>query len=63
MKTGSFERDFKDLNRALEDIARSMESGRTMNQAYIIRDRLLHSIEVFSNYWKEVSSLLEMPLQ
>jgi hypothetical protein len=63
LKTGSFERDLKYLNRALEDIAGAMEGGRTMNQAYIIRDRLLPSIEVFSNYWKEVSSILEMPLQ
>ncbi|MDR3353821.1 MAG: hypothetical protein LBO21_02135 [Synergistaceae bacterium] len=63
LKTGNFERDFKDLNRALSDIERAMEGGKTMNQAYIIRDRLLPSIEVFSNYWKEVSSFLEMPLQ
>jgi hypothetical protein len=63
LKSGSFERDFKDLNRALEEIASSMESGKTMNQAYLIRDRLMPAIEVFSNYWKEVSSLLDMPIQ
>ncbi|MDR1482894.1 MAG: hypothetical protein LBI74_09725 [Synergistaceae bacterium] len=63
LKTGSFERDLKDLNRALDDIASSMESGKTMNQAYIIRDKLLPSIGVFSDYWKEISSFLEIPLQ
>jgi hypothetical protein len=63
MRTGNFESDLGELNRALDELAKSMESGKTMNQAYLIRDRLMPAIEVFSNYWREISSLLESPLQ
>jgi hypothetical protein len=63
LKFGDFKRDFDDLNSALEALASSMESGRTMGQAFLIRERLAPAIERFSGYWNEIASMVDIPLQ
>jgi hypothetical protein len=63
LKSGDFKRDFDDLNNALGALASSMESGRTMGQAFLIRERLAPAIDRFSGYWNEIASMVETPLQ
>ncbi|MDR3332731.1 MAG: hypothetical protein LBT08_08880 [Synergistaceae bacterium] len=63
LRSGDYEKDLGDLNQALTELASSMESGKTMSQAYLIREKLAPSIERFSVYWDEVAALLGAPLQ
>ncbi|MDR1965530.1 MAG: hypothetical protein LBQ36_02365 [Synergistaceae bacterium] len=63
LASGNWESDSRELNQVLEDMISVMEGGRMMRMAYIIRERLIPSIEKFASYWSEIASQLDSPIQ
>jgi hypothetical protein len=47
----------------LEEMTSVMESGKNLELAFVIRDRLIPAMERFRLYWGEVARTLEAPLQ
>ena len=63
MESGNFNEDIAALNGALEEIITAMDDGKTMAQAWLIREKLLPSVRQLFLYWNELAKELDSPLQ
>ncbi len=63
LKVGNFLQDRSDLNDALSEMVDVMESGKMIELAYLIREKLLPVVQKFSAYWAEIKAEMETPLQ
>lgn len=63
LKAGNFLQDRSALNDALSEMVDVMESGKMIDLAYLIRERLLPVVHKFSAYWAEIKAEMESPLQ
>jgi hypothetical protein len=60
---GDYEEFTSDFNKTQSEILSSMEEGKNMRVAFLIRDTLIPMIERFSGFWDEVKEHVETPLQ
>ena len=63
MDSGSFNDDIAVLNGVLEELITSMDEGKPMTQAWLIREKLLPSLTQLFQYWSELAKELDSPLQ
>ena len=62
-KCGDYGKYVDEFTKTQSDILSSMEGGKNMRVAFLVRDELLPLISRFSMFWNEVKELAETPLQ
>jgi hypothetical protein len=62
-KCGNYNEYIADFNKAQKDILTSLESGKNMRVAFLVRDELIPLINRFSRFWNEVREQAETPPQ
>ncbi|MDR1515838.1 MAG: hypothetical protein LBS45_09085 [Synergistaceae bacterium] len=62
-KCGNYNEYIGDFNKAQKDILSSLENGKNMRVAFLVRDELIPLINRFSRFWNEVKEQAETPLQ
>jgi hypothetical protein len=60
---GNYDEYVEDFNKAQKEILSSMEGGKNMRVAFLVRDELIPLINRFSRFWNEVKAQAETPLQ
>jgi hypothetical protein len=62
-RCGNYDEYVGEFQKAQSGILSSMEGGKNMRVAFLVRDELLPLISRFSMFWDEVKELAETPLQ
>jgi hypothetical protein len=62
-KCGNYDEFTGEFTRAQRDVLSSMEGGKNMRVAFLVRDEILPLISRFSMFWNEVKELADTPLQ
>jgi hypothetical protein len=62
-RTGNYDEFIASFNVTQGDILSSMEGGKNLRVAFLVRDGLLPLIARFSSFWGEVKEQIETPLQ
>jgi hypothetical protein len=60
---GNYDEYAEDFNKTQKEILSSMEGGKNMRVAFLVRDELIPLINRFSRFWNEVKVQAETPLQ
>lgn len=63
LESGDFTKDSEDIKSVLDEMTSTMEEGKNLKLAYVIREKLIPALRSFSTYWDEVAKSLESPLQ
>jgi hypothetical protein len=61
-KSGNYEEYTAELNKTLNELISSLESGKNLQIAYIIRENLSQLINRFSDFWDEIKEQIDTPL-
>ncbi|MDR3253991.1 MAG: hypothetical protein LBT31_00295 [Synergistaceae bacterium] len=62
-KSGNYDVFIASFNRTQSEILSSMQEGKNLRVAFLVRDGLLPLIAKFSAFWAEVKEQIETPLQ
>jgi hypothetical protein len=62
-QSGNYDEYTADFNNTQREILSSMEGGKNMRIAFLVRDELIPLINRFSMFWNEVKERAETPLQ
>jgi hypothetical protein len=62
-KAGNYGEYVESFNKLQREILSSIEGGKNLRVAFLVRDELIPSIDSFSKFWNEVKEQAETPLQ
>lgn len=61
-KSGNYDEYTAELNKTLNELISSLESGKNLQIAYIIRENLIQLVNRFSDFWDEIKERINTPL-